>query len=166
MSGCGSYQQDDPSRLLAAGSLVSEGPLAARTFKPSLVQMPGKKSYLVLREANPSLEFKTFYAASLGPESDVLDAWNNDLKKAIHSEQTTLKIGGKPVKVYFAQLKKPAGQALEVMYAWIEVEGRGCKVEMNDIKPRDLLSEKGSGFRKRMTADFKEFAESIRLAKR
>ncbi len=161
-SGCGTYQRDD-ARILASGSVVAEGPLTARAFKSSLVQMPGKQGYLMLREAHPSLEFKTFYAASLGPESEIISTWNNDLKKAIASEQITLRIGGRSVKVYFVQLKRPLEQALEVMYAWIEIEGRGCKVELNEIKPRYLLSSKDSDARDRMAANFKQFAESIRL---
>lgn len=161
ISGCGTYQ-DGSARMLASRS-VSEGSLTARTFKPSLVQMPGKKSYLMLREPHPSLEFKTFYAASLGPESEILTTWNNDIKKAISSEQTTARIGGKPVKVYFVQLKRPWHQALEVMYAWVEIEGQGCKVELNEIKSRHFLSSKDSHARARIETNFKQFAESIRL---
>ena len=153
----------DKARKLPPGTLVSSGDLSARTFRGSLIQETGKHGYLVLREPYLAPEFAAVFAAGLGSESDVRATWSEDQKKAYFTDRKTVRVHGKPVVFYHAKHKTFGGGGKQVFYAWLSVDGRGCKVELTEWMPNhlleDLRKERVDGSREELV----EFAESIRV---
>lgn len=169
LGGCGigsnARYEADFERLLPAGTSVSEGRLYARAFEPGLIQERGKHGYLVLRERHVSPEFTTLYAAGLGSREDVMATWNEDRNKAQSTEQKTVRIQGKAVTVQIARFSQFGNRGHKVHYAWITVNGAGVKVERNEYQPAHLFEREAPDSERRDLEAFREFAESIRVAR-
>jgi hypothetical protein len=154
----------DRAKAVPQGTPVSEGRLNARTFKPALIQERGKHGYLVLRESYLAPEFATLYAAGLGSREDVMATWEEDRKKALSSEQKTVRIQGKPVAVQVARFSQFGNRGRKVHYAWMRVNGVGVKVERNEYQPAHLFERATPESEGWDLEAFREFAESIRVS--
>ena len=168
LASCGALIADardraDKKRTMPPGTQVTAGALSARTFRGSLIQETGKHGYLVLREPYLAPEFAVMFAAGLGSESEILASWSEDRTTGYFTDQRTVRIHGKPVTVYQAKHRNFGGGGTQVFYAWLTIDGQGCKVERTEWMPNHLLEDLRKERVDNAREELVEFAESIRV---
>lgn len=153
----------DSKRSMPLGTPVTAGALSARTFRASLIQETGKHGYLVLREPYLAPEFAVMFAAGLGPESEIQASWSEDRRKGYFTDHKTVRIHGKPVVVYHAKHRNFGGGGKQVFYAWLTIDGQGCKIERTEWMPNHLLEDLRKDRVDISREELVKFAESIRI---